>query len=225
MTESIQVQQADIHTAAVEVAIMRISGKQVTLSVFRQLKEEPVVDADGHFVGLPWGTVNYHPPKECDGADGDHHHVVWQKGNELRRGTIRRPRHETPWPDAANDWLLAASAKGWRPSLGWYEGDRRTLQVKGDTGVFMARPSDPLTEFWRWELRVLNEAEVFPDPTGFTNRFYANRPIVHPATPSESREQLLAEVTEEVRAAYERQSQRDKRWAEVHDLPQLFIAV
>jgi hypothetical protein len=45
------------------ISELTIKGKQVTLAVFRQLQQEPLLAADGSFVGLPWGTVNYHPEK------------------------------------------------------------------------------------------------------------------------------------------------------------------
>jgi len=79
-------QNATITTAAVEVKTLTMSGKQVTLAVFRQLKEEPLIGEDGTLNGEPWGAINYHPDK-CSAA-ADHLHVVWQKGTELRRAYV-----------------------------------------------------------------------------------------------------------------------------------------
>jgi hypothetical protein len=206
MSESITVQQADIHTAAVEVAIMRISGKQVTLSVFRQLKEEPVVDTDGHFVGLPWGTVNYHPPKECSGSS--HVHVVWQKGSELRRAVLTQPTKSlAAWSEASADWVVAASAQGWRPSQlpRW---DQDSVRVQFPSGVCEVDLPRALRDFWIAESAV-----------------YQHREPVHPDRPPASEEQLRAEVEADVRDFYERDRQRRLRWDEVRALPQLFIAV
>src|SRR4051812_9584559 len=76
-------QHAIIHTATIDVKIMRIDKKQVTLSVFRQLPEESIFLADGSLRGIPWGRVNY--------LWGDQEkrkvafHVVWQDGNKLKR--------------------------------------------------------------------------------------------------------------------------------------------
>ncbi|MFI6123243.1 hypothetical protein ACIBCU_26280 [Streptomyces sp. NPDC051064] len=91
MTRQLTTQNATITTAAVEVKTLTISGKQVTLAVFRQLREEPLVATDGTLNGEPWGVVNYHPDK-C-GDDQEHVHVVWQKGSDLRRS------HVTAVPD------------------------------------------------------------------------------------------------------------------------------
>ncbi|MDQ0792024.1 hypothetical protein [Streptomyces sp. B1I3] len=86
MTRQLTTQNATITTAAVEVKTLTISGKQVTLAVFRQLKEEPLITEDGTLNGEPWGSVNYHPDK-CS-ADAEHLHIVWQKGAELRRSNV-----------------------------------------------------------------------------------------------------------------------------------------
>jgi hypothetical protein len=52
--------EAVVKTAVVEVKSLLISGKQVTLSVFRQLIKEPLVDPEtAELHGVPWGRVNY----------------------------------------------------------------------------------------------------------------------------------------------------------------------
>lgn len=86
MTRQLTTQNATITTAAVEVKTLTISGKQVTLAVFRQLKEEPLIAEDGTLNGEPWGVVNYHPDK-CGDAP-KHSHVVWQKGSDLCRSRV-----------------------------------------------------------------------------------------------------------------------------------------
>jgi hypothetical protein len=83
--------EATITTATVEVKSLTITGKQVTLSVFRQLLNEPLVDEEtAELRGVPWGTVNYF----WGDCKPDHLHVVWQKGDELRRACVYKPR----WP-------------------------------------------------------------------------------------------------------------------------------
>jgi len=82
------VHNAQISTATVEIKTLTITGKQVTLAVFRQLIDEDLISEDGELQGVPWGTVNYHPDK-CDA--GDHLHVVWQKGDKLRRARVNSP--------------------------------------------------------------------------------------------------------------------------------------
>jgi len=80
-------QNATITTASVEVKTLTISGKQVTLAVFRQLREEELIDWDGALNGSPWGYVNYHPDK-CEGSRWAHRHIVWQRGPELLRSRV-----------------------------------------------------------------------------------------------------------------------------------------
>jgi hypothetical protein len=79
--------EATIKTAVVEVKALTVSGKQVTLALFRQLEEKALIDpATGDFKGIPWGWVNYHFDR-CH-EDGDHRHVVWQEGENLRRNQV-----------------------------------------------------------------------------------------------------------------------------------------
>ena len=48
-----------ITTATVEIQVMRIGSKQMTLAVFRQLPHRDIFGEDGSLVALPWGWVNY----------------------------------------------------------------------------------------------------------------------------------------------------------------------
>lgn len=86
MTRQLTVHNAQLATAAVQINTLTISGKQVTLAVFRQLREEPLISDDGHLNGVPWGFVNYHPDKCADKPE--HWHVVWQQGDELLRSLV-----------------------------------------------------------------------------------------------------------------------------------------
>lgn len=94
------VQNAEVKTATVEVKTLTISGKQVTLAVFRQLRESTLLkfhnDDTMTLNGVPWGWVNYHPDK-C-AVDYPHRHVVWQKGLELRRARVY-----APYPEGLDD--------------------------------------------------------------------------------------------------------------------------
>lgn len=90
---NVNVEEATIHTLTVEVATMKINGRQVTLSVFRQLRKEDLLayPEEGEscvFRGLPWGTVHYFPDECKDANRGTHLHVVWQLGGVLRRACI-----------------------------------------------------------------------------------------------------------------------------------------
>lgn len=84
---ALTVHNAEVKTATVEIKALTIGGKQVTLSFFRQLREERLVNHDGSFNGTPWGIVNYHPTSACANLS-EHWHVVWQCGDELFRSRI-----------------------------------------------------------------------------------------------------------------------------------------
>lgn len=108
MPKQLTTQNASITTVAVEVKALTISGKQVTLSVFRQLPEEPLLADDCTLNGLPWGVVNYHPDKCADAAD--HRHVVWQRDDQLLRSAIYTPAHSKHHTAAAGALVEAAIA-------------------------------------------------------------------------------------------------------------------
>lgn len=94
----IAVSDAHLKTAVVEIKSLVVSGKQMTLAVFRQIERECLIDYDtGKFEGLPWGTVNYCPDEACKYLSS-HLHVVWQKGGELRRATVAYPGWKFPEP-------------------------------------------------------------------------------------------------------------------------------
>lgn len=87
MTTQLTTETATITTAAIQIRTLTIGRKQVTLAVFRQLREKPLIAEDGTLNGVPWGIVNYHPDK-CGDDYSDHWHIVWQHGSELRRSYI-----------------------------------------------------------------------------------------------------------------------------------------
>lgn len=83
--------EATIRTATVEIRTLTISGKQITLAVFRQLPQGDLIvrdyDTDIYRLQGPiWGIVNYFWGK-CDYPES-HLHVVWQLGDELRRSCV-----------------------------------------------------------------------------------------------------------------------------------------
>jgi hypothetical protein len=92
-----------IKTLTVEVKVMKIGNRQVTLAVFRQLPEKPILDVlTGELVGIPWGRVNYCP--DCKDMV-PHFHIVWQKDNELYRATIEKRWQSGPSEDIRGDLL------------------------------------------------------------------------------------------------------------------------
>lgn len=84
----INVEQANIKTVGVQIKALTVGSKQVTLSLFRQIMEENLIDhINLKLNGTPWGQVNYFWKTE-----NEQHkiHVLWQKGAELRRCVLLR---------------------------------------------------------------------------------------------------------------------------------------
>ncbi|MEU8148443.1 hypothetical protein [Nonomuraea sp. NPDC048901] len=87
---------AGIGTATVDLKTLTVNGRRMTLTVFRQIREQPLIADDGTLNGQPWGMVNYHPDR-CGDSQLTHWHIVWQRGSELLRTRV----HEKPtfdWP-------------------------------------------------------------------------------------------------------------------------------
>ena len=83
----IEISDAKVSTAQVEVKTLAIKGKQVTLAVFRQIDVGDIMSLDIEnfrytLRGFPWGRVNY-CTKDCH-RHGDHLHIIWQFEDELR---------------------------------------------------------------------------------------------------------------------------------------------
>jgi hypothetical protein len=94
MTKRITTENASIRTTSVDVRVITISGKQMTLSVFRQLKEEDLIDPVTLTLrGTTWGTVNYFWGDDIKYAHKNLH-VVWQHGDELRRSLAPRDLYQ-----------------------------------------------------------------------------------------------------------------------------------
>jgi hypothetical protein len=92
--KKILVTEAVVKTVQVEIKALTLNGKQMTLSVFRQLEHDPLINIiyeDTNYylqlLGKPWGKVNYHA--HC--LLYEHLHVIWQKNNELKQSTVYSP--------------------------------------------------------------------------------------------------------------------------------------
>jgi hypothetical protein len=214
------VHNAQVTTATVQIRTLTVSGKQVTLAVFRQLIEKPVIDAGtGELAGLPWGTVNYHPDKWCTEAGHEHLHVVWQDGEELRRAYTWKPDYrDSPGflvPDeeaGAFDVLVQASyCLNGHQDLPWFK---------------RSRPYDRSSSI-RFRLDDM-DCETFsktqPDP-------YSSYPPGSSPYPSHQclgeadRDAALALARKHVAAEHQRIDRFRASWQALAELPQLFIAV
>ena len=108
MTTAEVSRQGNVSATAASATINRFSigGSLVPLAAFRQLLSGGLIQQDGSFAGLPWGTVNYHE-KECH-RRGPHHHVVWQLGDDLRQDIVEPPRW-TPFGSTTCDEVIFAA--------------------------------------------------------------------------------------------------------------------
>ncbi|QXV63549.1 hypothetical protein [Amycolatopsis sp. TNS106] len=244
---TLTVQNAAIATASVEIKTLTVSGKQVTLAVFRQLLEQPLVLDDGTLAGQPWGVVNYHPDK-CGNA-AEHWHIVWQDGSDLRRSLVQiKPSFDRFRPDEADDFTASCIydflSTGNTP---YFEGKPpvQKLMVAGWEGIPVTTGHDfsayiALPDQGRAVVRAgekLAQAESLYG--GSTSEFGANQvseaKARHEAAMSVFAEEIakLGATTDELytryRAAVEHEHQRRLQHIAVRDelaqLPQLFIAV
>ncbi|MHA6762072.1 hypothetical protein [Streptacidiphilus sp. PAMC 29251] len=214
MPKQLTVHNATVATAAFEVKTFTVSGKQVTLAVFRQLKEESVLDSEeARVLGSPWGVVNYHPDKCADNPE--HIHVVWQKGDELRRSNIGAP--ETAY---------------WRIRLAGLYAEK--CIADGAVSMFGRDRADDLKVYGRPNTsedgfaRFRHGGMTF---SGTVRRRYVNS--FRSSCSDEERAPLVTEMREILgtdstpRAILDRLpvTQYRESWAEMSALPQLFIAV
>jgi hypothetical protein len=88
-----EVSDLKINTLSVELKMVNVNKKQMTLSVFRQIPEKSFLKDDLTYRGIPWGWVNYfwNPPERDTKVDSlfldplDKIHLLWQKENKLYR--------------------------------------------------------------------------------------------------------------------------------------------
>lgn len=84
----VTVHNASLQTATVEIKILRVSGKQMTLSVFRQLPSKEIPDLGESlesYSNVIWGWVNYCPDQEKYCRDI---HYVYSVGGVLYKDYV-----------------------------------------------------------------------------------------------------------------------------------------
>ncbi len=239
---------ATIQTATVEVKVMRIGKREMTLSVFRQLQEEPIIDEQtGKLTGEPWGRVNYHPDKGCTDSH-EHEHVIWQKGNELRRARVHPCYAETSgWRSLRHDlgqeigWHLSScAAAGQRPSyldidtcMPSYGNAAKHIDVRVDGfEVFptvsdaamrlwhpdQARRLDPRTSHWRTD-HAIDDETFAAEQEEMRAKALKHCGNWRPDDMWERQVQPIIDRLKAFRAAWQ------QHWDDVVALDQLFIAV
>jgi hypothetical protein len=109
-TKPITTDDVAIETCSVELRVVRVGKKQMTLSVFRQIREEDCFDDEFRVVGRPWGIVNY---CKCHSGHGEHHHVLWEQDGELRKCIVYKdgPKGRDWW----NGNVIV------EPTLAWHQ--------------------------------------------------------------------------------------------------------
>ena len=128
----IDVSHAELHTATVELKMITVDQRQMTLSVFRQIPQQPIIDGKTFKLnGVPWGWVNYFWPEikfpYSPVVLGKKVQVVWQKGTALYRAVVfalpatltldklaqdgRRYLSNTP------NWMPYQGGLGWTPKV------------------------------------------------------------------------------------------------------------
>jgi hypothetical protein len=164
-------EHAVVHTASIDVKIMRLNKRQVTMSVFRQLDHQPIFLSDGSLCGTPWGRVNY---TWNGNPDGTAFHVVWQEGDRLKRSPV--PRREClEWQKPLSDWLADWENAGvaqvfeggpreyrWNHYEKWARAIADSLATKGEDGLYNT-PYDWFRPYEdeKWKIKVLTQANVF----------------------------------------------------------------
>jgi hypothetical protein len=210
MSKTLTVHNAEVHTATVEVKSLTISGKQVTLAVFRQLLEEHPLDQSGNWKGTPWGFVNYLNDRR------DAVNVVWQKDTELRRGLVVAPPSRTPTllldDDRAHEWLMGAYQRGFRPANERNGSNRRAMfRFDGRFPVTVCEISGPLAE------ALVGRYSIVTGDTTHEERDFG--------VSEERFRELHRWMRSECEAHDTTEEMFRDRWVEATALPQLFIAV
>ena len=237
----VHVEQASLKTATITVKALTIDKRQMTLSVFRQLQEEALVDTDtGEFRGLPWGTVNYCPDKKtCGYRPRKHLHVIWQKGDELRRATEKEPQScFAPGSGWSGSWATIAATDRGYSHLDW--------ELSHGAYFCLVRFVDGLPPLYCYLPDGLNPADAIDRPDcncGGTaddsdphQYFCAVKPWLRWRTALtkavdvavskgfESLDDLTKEISRDVEEQHAVHTARQNRWQELLALDQLFIA-
>jgi hypothetical protein len=234
------VHNAEIRTATVEIKTLTVSGKQVTLAVFRQLPRRPLIEKDGTLNGVPWGTVNYHPDKDCPRLD-PHIHVVWQRGTELCRAEASPPAvrmKDAVWVDGGGSWVESAVLNGWRPAGDEGSLRRYGLRVQFDEATLEIDSSDinqavydvlwPRVTTWGFPANAPSQEEKdrrAEQARDESLRVLRTRVDECQAVDGLDHAGLTAAMNARIADVLAARQLEHDRWRSLRDLPQLFIAV
>jgi hypothetical protein len=213
------VHNAEIRTATVEIKTLTVSGKQVTLAVFRQLIQDHLIDQDGGLRGTPWGVVNYHPDK-C-GDHPYHLHVAWQNGSDLRRDRIDPPRQAALHGRTAALAFIAAIRAGLRePNRGTAVDGHGLVGVKCSLDL---HPHTGMSNSATRQVRFIHDGVSYSTAVKVeVGKAFQGEPAAL-AWLEESAASTVPPLDEALSLLPSAQYRR--LWSEISALPQLFIAV
>ncbi len=76
--QPVLVERADIKTCCIEVRVVKIDRKQMTIAVFKQIPDRLIADPETlELRGTPWGLIHH------NGV-----YVLWQQDDTLRKCTL-----------------------------------------------------------------------------------------------------------------------------------------
>jgi hypothetical protein len=241
--------EATVQTVQVEIKVLKVGKKQVTMGMFRQLPHDLLLDPETvQLRGVPWGHVRY----RWDG-DGSHWcgrgpklHVVWQLGDELRRGWVSEEpdRQWMTWyqkaiQDDMDDWVLARL-----PSARQFELKTRPGIDDGQDVVIDNTPIHTdldtlavkvLRDYWYWRDRDPEDvAEILASQSAKRDQkrqaLHAYQALYNARFGQTSLPEIMISVSKQKLHAHLRdrdayQAEWAQQWQVLSALPQLFIAV
>lgn len=116
----LHVSDVAITTATVEIQVIRIGAKQMTLAVFRQLPHKDIFDDWGSLLADPWGWINYD-------WNGPQQPFIYSYDGVLYRCNVNIKECDSPkvlaqskrqWNSKHSEYDLVATGK-WIVAGGW----------------------------------------------------------------------------------------------------------
>lgn len=106
---AINVENAKINTASIEIKTLTVSNRQLTMGTFRQIEEDHLIDFKLlKLNGIPWGRINYFWGD--NGCEDVHFHIIWQKDNEIKRSIIKKYFHCFDRKSDIEDFYIGSEA-------------------------------------------------------------------------------------------------------------------
>jgi hypothetical protein len=121
LNKPLEVQNVEIATASIEIKTLTLKGKQITLSVFRQIPYSNILNGYGKLRGKVWGSVNYFwegwaPNKDISyweqrgdiaryWTKGEHLQILWEYSNQVHPNQLFRSAFITEFNDGGEKVL------------------------------------------------------------------------------------------------------------------------